>query len=492
MNIKKIVKDLRGTVIQFGKCEDVMSISYDSRKVKRQALFVCVKGDNSNGHDYIDEVIAKGAVAIIIEDEISIENDNITIIKVDNARKALSYVSNVFYNRPSNSLDVVGITGTNGKTSISFLISEILQANEEKVGVIGTIGMQVNNKPLPIEKTTPTTPDSLELQMVLREMVDVGATKLVMEVTSIGLDQQRVNDCKIDIGVFTNLTEDHLDFHGTMEKYKEAKKQLFKLCKIGVINTDDLAGCEFVSTMLERKKEDSSIEVITYAIDKNADLRAENVVLTPFGSRFNITYKMKSYSVNINLPGKFNIYNTLAAIGAALQLGVSMDVIIKALEVIKGAKGRFESVVSDRGYTAVVDYAHTPDALENVLITAKEFKPNRIITVFGCGGDRDKTKRPMMGKISGELSDFTIITSDNPRTENPTQILSDVENGVKQTNGYYEIIEDRKDAITKALGLAGKNDIVIIAGKGHETYQIIGNEIIHFDDMEIVQEYVNL
>ena len=492
MKIKYLIKDLKCKVIQYGKHEDVTSISYDSRKVESRALFVCIKGDKSNGHDYIEDVISKGAVALIVEDEIRIDNDNVTVIKVENARKALSYISSIYYNNPSNSLDVIGITGTNGKTSISFLISEILQANKEKVGVIGTIGMQVNNKPLAIEKTTPTTPDSLELQMVLREMVNVGTTKLVMEVTSIGLDQHRVDDCKIDIGVFTNLTEDHLDFHGTMENYKESKKQLFKLCKVGIINTDDLAGCEFVSTMLKRKEKDASVSVITYAIDKNADLRAENVVLTPMGSRFDITYNKKTYSVEINLPGKFNIYNALAAIGATLQLGVSIDVIINSLRVIKGAKGRFESVVSNRGYTAVVDYAHTPDALENVLITAKEFKPNRLITVFGCGGDRDKTKRPMMGKISGELSDLTIVTSDNPRTENPAQILKDVEYGIKQTNGKYEIIEDRKRAIVKALGLAEKNDIVIVAGKGHEIYQIIGSETIHFDDMEIVQEYLNL
>jgi UDP-N-acetylmuramoyl-L-alanyl-D-glutamate--2,6-diaminopimelate ligase len=482
MKLNDLLKGYECELIQGSYDKEIKKIAYDSRKVENGTLFVCQKGGNFDGHQYAKEAVEKGAVAIIVENSVEIENKDVTIIKVRNSRRALSYVSNLFYGKPSEQLNIVGITGTNGKTTISFLISEILQHFKIRVGVIGTIGIQVNKQPLDLEKTTPTTPDSLELHMILKEMIKTDVTNVVMEVTSIGLEQHRVDDCKIDIGVFTNLTEDHLDFHGTMENYKRAKRRLFEMCNVGIINIDDEVGREFT--------ESAKIPIITYGINSDAQLKAEKVKLTPTGSQFIIEVDNKEYRVSINLPGKFNVYNALAAVGTCLQLGVPMEVIVEALKIIKGAKGRFESVMSPEGYTAIVDYAHTPDALENVLLTAKEFKPNRLITVFGCGGDRDKTKRPMMGEISGKLSDLTIITSDNPRTEDPLQILKDIEQGIKQTSGKYEIIEDRKEAIEKALKIAEKGDIVIVAGKGHETYQIFKNETIHFDDMEIIKQFI--
>ncbi|MFB8425658.1 UDP-N-acetylmuramoyl-L-alanyl-D-glutamate--2,6-diaminopimelate ligase [Priestia megaterium] len=491
MNINQLLSGIRFKEIQTGSEEEITNIAYDSRKVKKGALFVCQSGGNYDSHNFINEALEKGAVALIVEREIEIPNSEITVIKVENSRKALSGISSNFYNHPSHSLNVIGITGTNGKTSISYLVSEILQSNKETVGVIGTIGMEVNNVPLNLEKTTPTTPDSLELQMILGEMRKVNVSTVAMEVTSIGLDQHRVDDCQINIGVFTNLTEDHLDFHGTMENYKNSKRELFKLCEVGVINIDDLIGREYVQTMRERKQKNEKVKVTTYGIDTEADLKAFDLHLSPSGSKFKVKYLGNTYDVAINLPGKFNVYNALAAIGATLNSGVSMEGIIKALRNIRGAKGRFESVQSKSSFSVVVDYAHTPDALENVLTTAKEFKPKRLITVFGCGGDRDKSKRSLMGRIAGDLSDFTIITSDNPRTEHPMGIISNIEEGITKTTGLYEIVDDRKDAIKKAIEIASAGDIVIIAGKGHETYQILNDRTIHFDDMEIVKELIS-
>lgn len=462
----------------------VSSLANDSRKVLPGTLFFCKKGENYDGHRFIDEAIKKGAIGLVIEDDIFVNNTEITVIKVKDTKVALSYMINIFYNTPSQKLNVVGITGTNGKTSISFLIAEILQHIQKNVGVIGTIGLQINNLPMNLEKNTPTTPDSLELHYILNEMLKREVSDVVMEVTSIALDQHRVDDCKIEIGVFTNLTEDHLDYHETMQSYQEAKKKLFDLCNVGIINIDDIAGRAYA----EHMKTKTNSTVITYGINENAILNARNIVLSTTGSSFDINIDNRKHTVKTNLPGKFNIYNVLAAIATTLHLGVPIEVIIKTLETIKGARGRFESIVAPSGYSAVVDYAHTPDALENVLKTAREFKPNKLITVFGCGGDRDVTKRPKMGKISSELSDITILTSDNPRSEVPSRIIKDIEKGIN--NGVYKIIENREEAIKEALRLARNGDLVIIAGKGHETYQINKDETIHFDDMEFIEKYM--
>ncbi|WP_341285610.1 UDP-N-acetylmuramoyl-L-alanyl-D-glutamate--2,6-diaminopimelate ligase [Priestia megaterium] len=490
MKINELLIGLEFEEVQVGRRVEIKHISYDSRKVKEGTLFVCQNGENFDSHNFASEAVSKGAVALIVEKDINIPNSDVVVIKVKNTRQALSRISSNFYNDPSSLLSVIGITGTNGKTSISYLVSEILQNNKETVGVIGTIGMEVNNTPLNLDKTTPTTPDSLELQMILKEMQKLNVTTVAMEVTSIGLEQHRVDDCKIDIGVFTNLTEDHLDFHGTMDNYKDSKRKLFELCDVGVINIDDSAGREYVETMHQRKLANENVKFTTYAINREADLRALDLSLNPSGSKFKLEYQEQMYEVAINLPGKFNVYNALAAIGATLNSGVSMECIIEALKTIKGAKGRFESVLSKNGFSVVVDYAHTPDALENVLTTAIEFNPKRLITVFGCGGDRDKSKRPLMGRISGDLSNVTIITSDNPRTEQPLSIIKDIEEGIKTTSGLYEIIEDRKEAIEKAIKIASAGDFVIVAGKGHEAYQILNDQTIHFDDMEIVKDLI--
>ncbi|MGF7535403.1 UDP-N-acetylmuramoyl-L-alanyl-D-glutamate--2,6-diaminopimelate ligase [Bacillus mexicanus] len=467
---------------------NITNITYDSRKVQKGSLYVCIQGEKLDGHSFVEEAIKKGAAAILVQKPVKINDKRrTTVIKVDNSRVVLSQISNIFFGSPSKKMNIVGVTGTNGKTSISYLISEMLMRIKKNVGVIGTIGIQLNNSDLNLSKTTPTTPDSLELHMILNEMIKQKATDVVMEVTSIALDQHRVDDCSINVGIFTNLTEDHLDYHGDMETYQKAKKKLFDLCKVAVINTDDPTGRYFTDYFKEKNIEKDA-QLITYGIENDADITANNIVLKATGSLFTLDFKGEEYAVKINLPGKFNIYNTLAAIGAATYLGVPIENVIETLARIKGARGRFESIETKKGASVVIDYAHTPDALENVLKTIVEFNPRKIITVFGCGGDRDKTKRPIMGGISSKYSDLSIITSDNPRTENPSEIIKDIEKGINRSN--YLIISDREEAIKSAIEKAGKDDLVLIAGKGHETYQMIDQKTIHFDDMEVVKKYI--
>lgn len=486
MKISRLIDELQTEYIIGELNSEISKIVSDSRKIETGSLFVCINGSSFNGHRYIEEAISCGAKAIVVEEDADYSEYNATIIKVKNTKIALSHISNIFYNKPSTKVNLVGITGTNGKTSISFLVSQMLQEFEKTVGVIGTIGMQLNGQSLDLEKSTPTTPDSLELQMILNDMVEKGASDVVMEVTSIALDQLRVQDCQFKVGVFTNLTEDHLDYHKTMEKYKLAKGKLFTMCNVGIFNIDDPVGRDYAEVMSSK----TGTKIVTYALERPAMLRAINLNPTPQGTSFDLLFNSKVYNVNINLPGKFNVYNILAAIGTAIELGVPIDSIIKSLRKIAGAKGRFESLVSTKGYSVVVDYAHTPDALEKVLVTAKEFNPNNVITVFGCGGDRDKMKRAIMGKVSGSHSDLTIITSDNPRSEEPLKIIEDIQKGIEETGGKYQIIEDRKEAIMKGIQFASRGDIVIIAGKGHETYQVFKDRTIHFDDLAIVKEHM--
>lgn len=459
----------------------ITDIVYDSRKVTPGCMFVCIQGERFDGHDYIEVAFEKGANIVVIEKEVPIVNKGVNVIKVDDSTAFLALVASTYYNNPSKKMNMVGITGTNGKTSVSYLISEIMKKSGRSTGVIGTIGFELDGKPLDVEKNTPTTPNSLELQMILDKMYKQKATDVVMEVTSIALDKQRVNECEFDIGIFTNLTEDHLDYHKNMENYELAKEKLFHISRKAVINVDDEAGKRLAASYTGPK--------ITYSIDNESDLQAKNIHLSPSKTEFELGVNGEVYKVSLRMPGKFNVYNALAAIGASLMAGVGINTILGGLTRIQGVRGRFEACEMEGGYTAVVDYAHTPDALANVLNTAREFKPNRLITVFGCGGDRDATKRPIMGKISGELSDISVITSDNPRNEDPNKILRDVEKGLENTNAIYKIISDRRDAIEYALAIAEQDDIVMVAGKGHETYQILKNKTIHFDDLEIIKEF---
>lgn len=451
---------------------DITSIAYDSRKVVEGGVFVCIKGYETDGHKFAQAAVANGAAVIVAEDKVDVD---IPVVYVENSRRAIAELACTLYGEPSKKLSLVGITGTNGKTTITYLIKSILEAANKRVGIIGTNQNIIGDKVLLTKSTTPTTPNALELQQLFTEMVHYGAEYVVMEVSSHALELDRVYGCEFDVGVFTNLTQDHLDFHKTMENYLNAKAKLFGLSKKGVVNFDDDGGKTIVNNG------DCNC-ILKTGLGEGCDLRAENIKITSRGSQFDMVYNGKTYPAMVAIPGKFSIYNALCAAGAALQLGIDIDTVIKGLASATGVVGRVEVVPTDTDYTVIIDYAHTPDGLMNIINCVKGFAEGRVITLFGCGGDRDNTKRPIMGEIAGNLSDYSIITSDNPRTENPEAIVKEIEEGIKKTNGKYITITDRREAIGYALDMAKPNDVIILAGKGQETYQIIGREKFDFDE----------
>ncbi len=477
MQLKDILQGVEYTLLQGDISQQILGISYDSRKVCAGELFVCIGGFRTDGHRYATGAVEKGAKAILVEHPLeNMPPEEITVVKTADNRAALAQVSANFYGRPSEALQVVGITGTNGKTTTTYLIRSVLERLGKTVGLIGTIENRIGKQVLPAERTTP---ESKELQELFVQMRQANATHVVMEVSSHSLSLHRVDGVDFDIGVFTNLTQDHLDYHGTMEAYREAKGLLFRRCKKSVINLDDAAG--------EYMCQQAAGEVLGYAIDREAPLRAKEVRIDASGTSFVLEYGGKSFPLHLHTPGRFSVYNALAAIGVCIYLQIPLEDILAGIEENPGVTGRFQSIQAKDGRTAIVDYAHTPDGLENILKTAKEFAKGRIIAVFGCGGDRDKTKRPIMGRIGGSYADLCILTSDNPRTEDPLAILKEVEAGVMQTDCPYQVIADRKEAIDTAVKMAKKEDVVLIAGKGHETYQIFADHTIHFDDAEEVK-----
>lgn len=472
MLLRDIIKGIEILDIKGSLDIEISNIEFDSRKVTDNTLFVCIKGFSVDGHDYIKSATESGATAFLVEEDIEIEG--YTFIKVKNTRCDMAKISCNFFDNPSSKMDIIGVTGTNGKTSITTFLSEIL-SGINKVGIIGTIKIFDGDKEI---ESKNTTPESIDLQRNFDKMVKNNCKNCVMEVSSHSLVLNRVDNTNFKIGIFTNLTPDHLDFHKDLEDYRNTKEKLFyKTSLKNIINIDDDGGKKIYQNI-----KNLETEAYTYGIDNDADFMAKDIKILPEG----VSYRLitPTYEENIFVPvsGKFTVYNTLAVIATCYSLGIGKDYLIKKLESINGVSGRFESVVNDKSKNIIVDYAHTPDALENVINTAREFTKGKVITVFGCGGDRDKTKRPLMGKIASDLSDFTIITSDNPRTENQENITKDILKGI--TNNNYEVIEDRKEAIKKAIIMSNESDIVLIAGKGHENYQIIGNEKTHFDDKE--------
>lgn len=451
---------------------DITGIAYDSRKVTAGNVFICIKGYETDGHRFAAQAAANGAAVIVAEDEISVD---VPVVYVENSRRTIAELAMRFYGNPGEKLSLIGITGTNGKTTITYLIKSILQTAGKRVGIIGTNQNIIGDKLLLTKSTTPTTPNALELQQLFNEMVDNSAEYVVMEVSSHALELDRVHGCRFDVGVFTNLTQDHLDFHKTMENYLNAKAKLFAISEKGVVNYDDEGGRQIV-----QKAECG--DILTVGLNDGCALKAENISSSSRGSSFDMVYKGESYHVNICIPGRFSVYNAICAAGAALQLGIDIDTIIKGLASATGVVGRVEVVPTDTDYTVIIDYAHTPDGLENIINCVKGFAEGRTITLFGCGGDRDNTKRPIMGEIAGRLSDYSIITSDNPRTEDPQAIVHEIEEGMKRTDGEYTLITDRREAIGYALDMAQKGDVIILAGKGQETYQIIGKEKQDFDE----------
>lgn len=452
---------------------DAVDVTSDSRKVEKGFLFVCIKGASFDGHTVAGQMLDMGAVAVVVDRDLGVGNQ----IIVDNTREAWSAICANFFGNPADSLKIIGLTGTNGKTTTTFLIKQILENMGKKVGLVGTVQNMVGDEVYPAHYTTP---DPHELQSLFRMMVDAGCEYCVMEVSSQALAQNRVNGVHFILGAFTNLTQDHLDYHKTWENYFESKRILFKNCDIAVTNIDDDNGLKIVAGL--------PCKTVTYSIDNNtADYTAKNVTFSSAGVRYELVCD-KIGRVSCPIPGRFSVYNSLCAVTVALALGYDFDDVLHAVSHSKGVKGRIEVVPTDTEYTVIIDYAHSPDGLENIISSLKEIAQGRVVTLFGCGGDRDHGKRPKMGKIAADLSDFCVVTSDNPRSENPTEIINDILKGMKDSTTPYTVVENRREAIAWALNHAQKNDIILLAGKGHETYQILPTGTIHFDEREVIAE----
>lgn len=457
---------------------DVINIAYDSRKVKENYLFICIEGYKTDGHSYASIAVENGSNVLIVQKEINIEkyNNLKAIIKVEDTRECFAYISSIFFGLPSKDFYMVGVTGTKGKTTTTYMIKSIFEKYNEKVGLVGTIRNMIGNEILPTDKTTP---ESYDLQNLFVEMKSKSINSVVMEVSSHALDLYRVGFINYDIGIFTNLSRDHLDFHHNFENYLNAKIKLFNQSKIGLVNIDN----EYGEEVVKRAK----CKVYTMGINKDSDIMAYDIVEKRESVEFKVRSIWGNSSFKINVPGRFMVYNALASIATALIRGIEFNYIKEALSNIS-VPGRAELVDIKKDYSIIIDYSHTPDSLENILKTMKDFVKGKLICVFGCGGDRDKTKRPIMGEISAKLADFTIITSDNPRTEDPDSIINEIEIGVKNNTKNYVKITDRRLAIKHSMMIAKKDDIVILAGKGHETYQIFKDKTIHFDEREVIFE----
>lgn len=481
MTLADLLKNVKIKKMTGGGSMKVGGVAYDSRKVKPGYVFVCITGYATDGHKFARSAVENGAIAVVAEHDLP--TVDVPCVIVDNTRKAMAEMAAAYYDYPFKKFDLIGVTGTNGKTTTTYLVKAILEHLGKKVGLIGTNQNMIGDLVIP---TSHTTPDSLELMQLFDEMVKNGAESVVMEVSSHALALDRVAACEFNVGAFTNITQDHLDFHKTMEEYLAAKSKLFTLARNGVINIDD----EGSKVLLEAATCDN---IITYGIEGDCDLKASNIELGSGGVAFDLTYQGETLRVNLPIPGRFSVYNAMTALGCCIADGISPKDAAEGIQSARGVKGRIEIVdTPGTDYTVIIDYAHTPDGLLNVLNAIRGFAKGRIVTLFGCGGDRDATKRPKMGKIAAELSDFCIVTSDNPRTEDPEKIVRQVEEGVKETDCEYVVITNRFDAIEYALDHAQKDDIILLAGKGHETYQILGTKKIKFDEREIVQKLLGV
>ncbi len=458
---------------------NIGDISYDSRRTKENDLFVAVCGFESDGHKFIGAAREKGAAAVLCQKK---PTEDIPYILVEDSRYALAIVSCNYFGNPASKMTMVGVTGTNGKTTTTMLLKHVVEdCTGKTVGLIGTNQNMIGDKTLETERTTP---ESYELQRIFYDMEKAGCAYVIMEVSSHALALDRVAGVHFDVAVFTNLTQDHLDFHENMENYAAAKALLFSRCDKAAINMDD----EYGQQMFEA----AGCPVMTYSeSDLNAVLLAKDIRLSPSDVRFlALAGRDDLERIQLGIPGRFSVYNALAVIAAALLLDISLADISASLKTARGVKGRVEVVPTPSDFTMLIDYAHTPDALENVLASMREVSAGRLVVLFGCGGDRDATKRPVMGNIGTSLSDFAIITSDNPRTEEPSAIIADIVAGVKVPKNRYTVIEDRREAIKYAIDNHLPGDVIILAGKGHETYQIVGREKHHMDEREIVAEYL--
>ena len=485
MQLKTLVSSISVRQVIGPLDRNVESIAYDSRRVQRNGLFVALRGEKNDGHAFIGQAIEKGASAIVAErEEYPAAAGRATCLVVENSREALADLAGTFYGFPGRKLRMAAVTGTNGKTTTSFLIKHICENAGLRCGLIGTVRYEIGERVLP---ATRTTPESLDLQELLAQIANAGCKAAAMEVSSHALAQDRIRGLEWDVAVFTNLTQDHLDFHGTMDNYFAAKAKLFhhlaeqkkKRKPVAVINIDDRYG-ERLAGEINKK-----LTVVTYGIGVHADFRASNYRMEFGGTSFQLDARGKSYLVRVPLIGRFNVANSLAALAGANALGLNLREAILSLSKTSQVPGRLQAVPAKRQFQVFVDYAHTPDALANVLKTLRELDPRRLIVVFGCGGDRDRQKRPLMANVVEQTADHAIITSDNPRKEDPQKIVDEVEKGFRSSN--YEKIVDRTEAISRAIMLAEPRDIVLIAGKGHENYQEFADHTVPFDDIQVAR-----
>ncbi len=486
MKLKAILNGIDGLKAKGNLDIDITNIAHDSRKVEDGGMFVAIKGFETDGHKYIKSAVEKGAKVVVVEEGASIKKsdfeEDTVIVMAPNTRIALAKLSCNFYNNPSAKFNLIGITGTKGKTTTTFMMKSILEKHGQKVGLIGTIANYIGDKNL--GESARTTPESLELQELFSKMVEEKVDTVIMEVSSQSLKLHRVDGCNFNIGVFTNFSEDHISEkeHPDMEDYFNSKLKLFDMCKVGFVNSDDY-------NVAKVSKLAKNCEIKTYGIDNVADLLAKDITVTNASVDFKVKIGTRNERVKTGIPGRFSVYNSLAAIAVSSKFGVTADEIKEALLEVK-VPGRSELVPNKKELTIMIDYAHSPESLQNILSAVKNYTRGRVICVFGCGGDRDTGKRPQMGEISGNIADFTIITSDNPRTEEPEEIVKQIEVGTKKTKGKYEVIVDRIEAIKHAINMANKNDIIVLAGKGHETYQEINGEKHPFDEREIIKKLI--
>jgi UDP-N-acetylmuramoyl-L-alanyl-D-glutamate--2,6-diaminopimelate ligase len=485
--LSHLILDLPVTNVLGTMDRNIREIVYDSRQAKPSSLFVAIPGKNWDGDTFIEEAITKGASAFITQAPLDsliglgLGSSNVTALRVEDSRKALSAVSANFYHRPAERLALTGITGTNGKTTTAYILEDLFKAEGIRTGVVGTINYHYGDKKIPANVTTP---ESLDLNRMLDEMVKEKVENCFLEVSSHALHQSRVHGMRFKVGIFTNLSRDHLDFHGDMDHYKNTKKKLFLENRVQhpIFNIDDKVGQQF--------SKEFNVDAFTTGIDSNADFKAENIVLTKSGCQFTLKTPFGTGNIHSNLLGRHNIHNLLSAGAGAMAQGISLEKIQEVFRCIQPIPGRFERIDNNHGFSVLVDYAHTDDALANTISAAKSFTEGKLIVVFGCGGDRDKGKRKAMGKAVLSEAGFSVITSDNPRTEDPEQIMDDILQGApssaREGNDYMAIV-NRKKAIEHAIQIAEKNDLVLIAGKGHEDYQVLGTQTIHFDDREIAR-----
>ena len=486
MELKKILVGIEGLKAKGNLDVEISGIDSNSKNIKEGYMFIAIKGFATDGHNYIDDAIKSGAKVIMIEEGCDLKSmkisSDVTLIMAKDTREALAICSCNFYGNPSKKFQLIGVTGTKGKTTTTFMIKEILEKSGHKVGLIGTIATYINGKM--ISESSRTTPESIELQRTFAQMVEQGVEYVVMEVSSQSLKLHRVDGCDFNIVVFTNFSEDHISEkeHPDMKDYFESKLKLFKMCDNGIINVDDLQVSKIPKIFPESN-------IMTYGIDNFCEVLAKDITITNSYVDFRVKIADRNERVKVSIPGRFSVYNSLAAICVAKKLGIPSDKVIEALAEIR-VPGRSEMVDNKKEIPIMIDYAHSPESLQNILSAVKSYTRGKVISVFGCGGDRDKGKRPIMGEISGRIADFTFITSDNPRTEEPEEIVKEIEEGMKKTKGKYKVVVDRTEAIKQAIEMATKLDIIVLAGNGHEPYQEINGKKYPYDERIIVKEII--